>query len=140
MTMTALEQASEVIGKINELEKQLKILTKDAIKEEFAAFFEKHETIASISWTQEASQFNDGDVSSPSINKDEFDIVTTDEVEHEQISKYSDSEPVLEKAAKDFTRLLNKLDDDALFSIYGEDVKITARRNGKVEKEGYYNY
>lgn len=139
--MTALEQATAITKQIKALEKELKDVTKTAIKEEIAAFFEKHDIIESISWTQEASQFNDGDVSSPFINKDEFDILTTNGEEHEQVygDASSSAEPY-EKAAKDFSRLLAKLDNDALFSIYGEDVKVTASKDGKVTKEGYYSY
>ena len=114
------------------------------VGEAFAHFFELAENVDSITWTQGAPSFNDGDpcyfrVHEPIFRGDPTRAAIEDEEEDEDWDDiYESNVEVTDEASYEFDRVWSRLDEDLLQSVFGEASKVTISRN-EVSCEDWYN-
>lgn len=133
MTLTELKTLK------SELDAKLKEGAKNAIGEEFKAFFEKHPEIKSVKWQQYTPHFDDGDpcvfgVREPD-ESDDIELVSGETAPEYRSSAKLDGGPAYaaftEKIRPAFAdlRFVNAM-DEAYEAAFGDGVEVIATREG----------
>jgi hypothetical protein len=145
--MTTLN--SELSKLLTKQKKEIAVLKKEFVEtgkklfnEAMRTIFEKHPYVESFSWVQYASNHDDGNYSPPSIGE-EYDILTTDGEEIEEVWGYGAPTPADDRDTlfcKDVNKIFRELGTEILIPMFGEDEKITMNRNGKTTSEEHYRY
>lgn len=88
-----------------------------------AKVFKKHEELEEVSWTQGTPSFNDGDPCVFSSNHG-----------------YADLDPAdIDGAKEDVEKALGVFDDDDMEDMFGDGVRVTITRDGKIKLDEYYD-
>ena len=133
--MTKLAQLK---AKRDSLNAEMLAASKEAFNETAKSLFEKYLKLESFSWRQYTPYFNDGDECTFSAHTDSFDLVwggkeLEDVDEYTFISTYTDEEIKKDVELKSFTKdiqaMFENLDDDMLKEMFGDHVKITAKKD-----------
>lgn len=147
--MTIIEKINAELQAFNAKKQELVETLRTEFPAILAPLFEKSKLIDSISWTQYTPYFNDGDECTFGVNKDEPDVnghqVYDDELNflNEQIGSYQKRQPNpdynAEEAAiyEDFCSALASIPDDFYRDLFGDHVRVTVHRAGRIEVEEY---
>ena len=126
------KKMDELVKMAADYKKKIADLGKDALREEFAEFFDAFPEIHAVQWEQFAPHFNDGDecifqVYDPSIS-------TKDEPE-----EFEEMWGAKDQGAKHWSRLgkLFQVPDEVMKDTFGSDSRVTATRDGFEVEEGF---
>lgn len=162
----ATAKYKEARAKMVEAKKQIKKTANDAFTEMSADFFENNPAILSLCWAQYTPYWNDGDTCTFSANtnypsftfeaKDgktlhydenmsELTVVGSAVRDEEEDIEYSEDDQIdqgpyekeIDKHAKAVISFLNVFEEEDLEVMFGDHMKITVNRNGKVKTEEY---
>lgn len=95
------------------------------LKESSKEVFKKFPDLKSFAWTQYTPYFNDGDVCV-------FEVYR-----HYPYLNGSDDQEYDSAEADEISKLLGAFEEDDLKAAFGDHVKVTIHRDGKVETEDY---
>lgn len=135
-----------LIAKQAEVKKEIKENGKEALKEAFAAFFDKNPQCKALRWRQYTPYFNDGDSCTFSVRDAEvsMDFTAEDAGDYEdgfdsysnyydERGKYADISRESIEAWKKATRDADELvgcDEELFEMVFGDHVEVTATREG----------
>lgn len=122
--------------KVEEAKKAAQEAARVAFKAGAAELFEAHPDLESFGWHQYTPYFNDGDECVFRVCNDYPDLNGLDENggDEEDYEAYSE---LRKKFGKSVSEFLSQFDDDAFESMFGDHVRVTVFRDGKVEVEDY---
>lgn len=115
----------------------------------FAPLFEKSKRIKSISWTQYTPFFNDGDSCEFGVNTDLGDYVNRDiDSEDDEdddngnnnwTSEYykDDYDPVEAAILGEFEEVLESIPEEFMKDLFGDHVRVTITKDGKIDVSEY---
>jgi len=114
--MTKLEELKK---KHSELKKEIKKESASLFKEACQDIFKKYPNLTRFAWTQYTPYFNDGDECVFGVNN--YDIFINDLEEY-----YCDREDKkeLKDAKKEITKMLQSIDDDIFYEMFGDHCKV----------------
>lgn len=143
-----MSKYTEMKLKLDILKKDMEATIKDALREAFAEFFDKHPMIQSIGWTQYTPYFNDGDECLFRVHSDADYGIEVDGIKGHSIQglvKYSretsaayyKERNILLKDHEEVENLLEQFDAEDMKTAFGDHVHVTAKRDGTTEIEEY---
>lgn len=130
--MSSLKDVSKKFqDTIKSLEKEMKKMGGEAFYNELKPLFEKYPEVKFVNWTQYTPHFNDGDECTFSVNI--YDVLYA----YDQDSEDLDDVKISDKAEAEFEELLEGIDEQVFKIVFGDHVKVTIQRDGKVEVDDY---
>lgn len=109
---------------------------KELLKEYFENLFNQYEEIQDVSWVQYTPYFMDGDTPYFSVYTDMYDIYIND-CRLEDHPSFNASLSELEKLYGNISNTLSCITNDLFGSMFGDHVKVTLHRDGKITQEHY---
>ena len=125
---TLKAKRAEIAKQEAELLKESEKLFKKAVKD----LFKENPTLESFSWTQYTPYFNDGDTCTFSANTDYPDVNDISEYDDDGEGRKYD-----EELAKNVTSFLSNFNEDDYESMFGDHVKVTITKDGKIDVSDY---
>lgn len=135
-----------------EVIKEIRALSGTLFSEESKTLFEKFPTLRSFSWTQCTPYFNDGDLCTFGANveypyllfdgDEEEDLYNSWGLIEQEDGTFIRRNSTYEVNDRDIVgyfvvRFLKQFDEDTLESMFGDHVKITVHRDGRVVQDEY---
>lgn len=130
---------STILNNINNLVQEFqdkKIQLVNQLKVEFpnlfTHIFEKYPNLEAFQWNQYTPYFNDGDECTFGVNECYYIKCTEDEelVEVYEKDGYTN-------IAEDINKILFKIDDDSMRTMFGDHVEIELYKDGKIKIDEY---
>ncbi len=162
--MTATEKINKLVESFEAARKQLAADGNVLLKDVLAEFFAANPTVAGLRWRQYTPYFNDGDPCTFSTTADYADVILTkesdaepseDNDEDEDEDEYDDeglreNEILCEEGVyglpegsglkvpvEALLKTLGKIPDEIYEGLFGDGMRVTARRDGTFETEEY---
>ena len=120
----ALKTVEEYKAFLGKAQEEFKEKGGELFKALLSPVFENFPEVNSISWTQYTPYFNDGDECTFGVRND-YPEVNGEEVDYKS------------KLLKDIVENLQAIDEDIYKFAFGDHVKVTIHRDGKVEIDEY---
>lgn len=124
--------------KVEEAKKAAQEASRVAFKAGSAELFEAHPDLESFGWRQYTPYFNDGDECVFGVRSDFPDLNGMDENggDEEDYEAYYKLEKKFGKSVSEF---LSQFSDDDMKFLFGDHVRVTVFRDGKIEVEDYHH-
>lgn len=138
--MSVREQYNEFRKKMEEAQKEMRKLGKDAFKEGAKELFDENPSLNHFGWVQYTPYFADGDVCRFSIHNyyvngfDEYGENSTYTAEEDGEFKVT---PKHKDLCKKVSKFMDELDEDEYENLFGDHVEVKVYRDKEIEIEDY---
>lgn len=135
----------DLITQYNDIEAKLKNISDEDFSGLFTGFFEAHPNVSAMTFYAYAAFFADGDPTPFYIRTYSYEIEFVDGKNGKIFEDYDDENLVeigIKQEEQDsiyvnFSIILNNIPDFIVQKLFGSDVSITIKRDGKVSSEYY---
>lgn len=140
------DAVSQKLGEqITVLQDQLKTVGHEYFKDATKALFDTYPGLEWFDWRQYTPYFNDGDAcvfgvdayGNAFLNGEELEEVYFSQWRQDEKAENGEELTEEEKFARDYYTLLTKVPEDVMESLFGDHVKITVNRDGRIEVDEY---
>lgn len=135
----SLDQYKQLRSEIKTKQEQKKKLALSIFKSLTKDFFKKYPDVESFGWHQYTMDFNDGDPCYFSAYTEYYDLFIKFKDEEKELNT---GEHEVDKAYlnvyDEASSLIGTIDEEDLESLFGDPTEVRVFRDGRIEKEVYY--